>query len=160
MTETRSRSALRFWLGLLIGVLVALLILAGVVVYAVGCAVVKVGHALETDTKVAANATTANGQLELDLKYGHEATGITTITVTDTAGNKLWEVSGLGTAKPATVVYGQVPADGSLKQTFPEDGSPPPDIRGKTVQVRVNNRFQVALGPGQEITDLTVEVPK
>ena len=160
MTETRSRSALRFWLGLLTGALVALLILAGVVVYAVGCAVVKVGHALETDTKVAVRPTTVNGRLELDLTYGKEATGITTITFSDTAGNKLWELTGQGTTKPASVVYGQVPADGSLKQTFPEDGAPPPDIRGKTVQVRVTNRFQVALGPGQEISDLTVEVPK
>ena len=160
MSETRSRSTLRFWLGLLIGVLVVLLTLAGVVVYAVGCTVVKVGQALDTDTKVAVNASTANGQLELDLKYGHEVTGITTITFTDTAGNKLWELTGQGTTKPAKVVYGQVPADGSLQQTYPEDGKPPPDIRGKTVQVRVNNRFQVALGPGHEITDVTLEVPK
>jgi hypothetical protein len=58
------------------------------------------------------------------------------------------------------VVYGQLPADGSLKQTFPEDGSPPADIRGQTVQVRVTNRFQVAFGPGQEITDVSVAVPK
>jgi hypothetical protein len=160
MTETRSRSGLKVGLGILIGVLFTLLVLAGVVFYAVGCAVGKLGQALQTDTKVGVRPTTANGQLELELSYGNETTGITTITVTDAEGNKLWEVSGQGQEKPARVVYGQVPADGSLKQTFPEDGTPPADVRGKKVVVRVVNRFQVAFGPGQEVTDVTVEVPK
>ncbi|HKB03016.1 MAG TPA: hypothetical protein VKD90_12400 [Gemmataceae bacterium] len=158
--EARSRSGHKFWLGLLIGVVLTLLVLVGLAVYAVGCTLGKVAEALQTDTKVAIRATTSNGQLELDLSYGKEATGITTITVAEMDGNRLWEVSGQGTAKPAKVNYGQLPADGSLKQVFPEDGSPPPDIRGKRVQVRVVNRFQVAFGPGQEVTDLTVEVPK
>jgi hypothetical protein len=158
--EARSRSGLKFWLGILIGVVLTLLVLAGLAVYVVGCTLAKVGQALQTDTKVGVRATTSNGQLELDLSYGNEATGITTITVTDPTGKTLWEVSGQGTAKPAKVVYGQLPADGSLKQVSPDDGSPPPDIRGKTVQIRVVNRFQVAFGPGQEVTDLTVEVPK
>lgn len=160
MTETRSRSALRFWLGVLIGVLVTLVVLVGLAVYVIGCTLGKVGQALQTDTKVGVRPTAANGQLELDLTYGNEATGITTITFTDAEGNTLWEVSGQGQTKPAKVVYGQVPADGSLKQVFPEDGKPPPDVRGKTVKVRVVNRFQVAFGPGQEVTDVTVEVPK
>jgi hypothetical protein len=158
--EARSRSGLKFWLGILIGVVLTLLVLAVLAIYVVGCTVAKVGQALRTDTKVAVRATTTSGQLELDLSYGNEATGITTITVTDPTGNKLWEVSGQGTTKPPRVVYSQLPAGGSLKQVFPEDGSPPPDIRGKTVQVRVVNRFQVAFGPGQEVTDLSVEVPK
>jgi hypothetical protein len=160
MSETRSRSPLKFWLGLLVGVLIVLAVLAGVAVYVVGCTVVKVGQALQTDTKVAVRSVTTNGQLELDLTYGHEATGIVTITFTDASGHKLWEVAGQGTAKPAQVVYGQLPADGSLKQTFPDDGSPPKDIRGQTVTVVVTNRFQVAFGPGQEMTDVTVAVPE
>jgi len=160
MTESRSRSALKLSLGILIGVVLTLLVLAGVAVYVVGCTMTKLGEALQTDTKVGVRATTANGWVELDLTYGKEATGITTITFTDSDGNKLWEVAGQGSAKPAKVVYGQLPADGSLKQVYPEDGSPPADIRGKTVQVRVVNRFQVAFGPGQEITDVTVIVPK
>jgi hypothetical protein len=161
MSQTSSRSSFRIWLGILIGVLLTLLVLAGVAAYVVGCAIGQVGQALQTDTKVGVNPTTANGRLELDLTYGNEATGIVTITVTDTAGNKLWEVGGQGQAsKPAKVIYGQLPADGSLKQVYPEDGKPPADIRGQTVQVRVVNRFQVAFGPGQEVTDLTVVVPK
>jgi hypothetical protein len=161
MTETRSRSALRFWLGILIGVILTLAVVAGVAIYAVGCAIGKVADAVRTDTKVAARATTADGRLELDLSYGTEATGIVTITVTNVDGEKLWEVTGQGaSSKPAKVVYGELPADGSLKQSFPEDGKPPPDIRGQTVQVRIVNRFQVAFGPGQEVTDLTVEIPK
>src|SRR5262249_4053683 len=148
-------------LGILIGVLLTLLVLAVLVVYVVGCAMGKVGQALQTDTKVAVRPTTANGHLQLDLTYGNEATGIVTITFTDAQGNTLWEVRGQGQEKPAKVVYGQLPADGSLQQTFPEKGAPPPpDVRGQTVQVRVVNRFQVALGPGQEVTDVTVTVPK
>jgi hypothetical protein len=160
MTESRSRSALKFWLGIVIGVLLTLLVVAGVAVYVVGCTVAKLGEAMQTDTKVGVNATTATGRLELDLTYGKEATGITTITFTDSDGNKLWEVAGQGSAKPAKVVYGQLPADGTLKQVFPEDGSLPAKSRGKTVQIRVVNRFQVAFGPGQEVTDVTVAVPK
>lgn len=160
MSEAHSRSALKVFLGILVGVLLMLALLAVLAIYVLGCAIGKVGQALQTDTKVAVRAVTANGQLELDLTYGNEATGITTITVTDAAGNKLWEVAGQGSAKPAKVVYGQLPADGSLTQIFPEDGKPPPDIRGQTVQVRMTNRFQVAFGPGQEITDVTVAVPK
>jgi hypothetical protein len=160
MSEARSRSALKVWLGILVAGLLTLLVLAGVALYAVGCTVAKVGQALQTDTKVGVRSITANGRLELDLTYGDETTGIATITFTDAAGEKLWEVIGNGQTKPAKVVYGQLPADGSLKQVFPDDGSPPADIRGKTVKVRVTNRFQVAFGPGQEITDLTVEMPK
>jgi hypothetical protein len=160
MSETRSRSSLRFWLGLLVGVLIALAVLAALAIYAVGCAIGKVGQALQTDTKVAVRPITTNGQLELDLSYGNEATGISMITFTDAAGNKLWELSGQGWEKPAKVVYGQLPADGSLKQTFPEDGKSPPDIRGQTVKVEVDNRYQIALGPGHEMTQVTVTVPK
>ena len=160
MSETRSRSALKIWAGVLIGVLFTLLVLTGVVVYVVGCAIGQVGQALQTDTKVAVRPITTSGRLELDLSYGNEATGIVTITVTDAAGNRLWEVSGQGQEKPAKVIYGQLPEDGSLKQVYPEDGKPPADIRGQTVHVRVTNRFQVAFGPGQEVTDLIVEVPK
>jgi hypothetical protein len=160
MTASRSRSALKLSLGNLIGVVLTLLVVAGVAVYVVGCTVAKVGEAFQTDTKVGVRATTANGRVELDLTYGKQATGITTITFTDSDGNKLWEVAGQGSAKPAKVVYGQLPADGSLKQVYPDDGSPPPDLRGKTVQVRVVNRFQVAFGPGQEVTDVTAVVPK
>jgi hypothetical protein len=69
-------------------------------------------------------------------------------------------VTGQGSEKPAKVIYGQLPADGSLKQTFPEDGKPPPDIRGQTVKVEVDNRYQIALGPGHEMTQVTVTVPK
>jgi hypothetical protein len=160
MSEVRSRSPLKFWLGLLVGVLITLALLAGVAVYAVGCTVVRVGQALPTDTKVAVRPVTTSGRLELDLAYGHEATGISTLTFTDAAGARLWEVAGNGSPKPARVVYGQLPADGSLRQTFPEDGQPPPDVRGRTVTVRVTNRFQVAFGPGQEVTDVTVAVPE
>jgi hypothetical protein len=160
MTEGRSRSALRVWLGILIGVLLTLAAVGWLAVYLIGCAIGKVGEALQTDTKVAVRATAVNGRLELDLTYGKDVTGLTTITVTDEEGNILWEVGGQGSAKPAKVVYGQLPEDGSLKQAFPVDGSPPMDIRGQTVQIRVVNRFQVAFGPGQEVTDVTVEVPK
>jgi hypothetical protein len=160
MAEERSRSVLKIGLGILIGVLLMLLVIGGVAIYVVGCTVAKVGEALQTDTKVGVQATTTNGQLELGLSYGKEATQLNLVTVTDTAGNKLWEVSGAPSAKPAKIVYGKISADGSIKQVFPEDGSPPADIRGKTVNIRVVNRFQVALGPGQEVTDITVNVPK
>src|SRR5262249_55126665 len=160
MAESRSGSALKLWLGILIGVIITLAVLAGLAIYVVGCTVAQVGQALQTDTKVGVNSTTANGRLELDLTYGTETTGITTITFTDSDGNNLWEVAGQGSAKPDKVVYGQLPADGTLKQVSPEDGSPPADVRGKTVQIRVVNRFQVAFGPGQEVTDLTLVVPK
>lgn len=160
MSETRSRSTWKLWVGILTGVLVTFAVLAALAIYAVGCAIGKVGQALQTDTKVAVRAVTTNGQLELDLTYGNEATGISMITFTDAAGNKLWEVTGQGSEKPAKVIYGQLPADGSLKQTFPEDGKPPPDIRGQTVKVEVDNRYQIALGPGHEMTQVTVTVPK
>jgi hypothetical protein len=160
MTESRSRSYSKLSLGIFIGVLVTLAVLAGVAVYVIGCTLTKVGDALQTDTKVVVNATTANGLPELNLTYGKEATGIVTITFSGGDGNKLWEVAGQGSAKPAKLVYGQLPADGSLKQIHPENGSPPADVRGQTVQVRVVNRFQVAFGPGQEVADVTVVVPK
>lgn len=158
MSESRSR--LRPWLYVLLGVAVTLLMVGGVAVFLVGRAVVEIGKALETDTRVGVRPRTADGRLELDLTFGNEATGLTSVTVTDPAGETLWELTTQGQEKPAKVVYGQVPADGPFKQTVPRDGSPPPDLRGRTVQVRVVNRYQVAFGPGQEVTDLTVEVPK
>src|SRR5262245_47792126 len=130
MSEVRSRSALKVGLGIVAGVLFTLLVFAGIAVYAVGCAIGKVGQALQTDTKVAVRPVTSNGQPELDLTYGNEVTGIVTILFTDAAGERLWEVSSNGQAKPAKVVYGQLPADGSLTQVYPEDGKPPADIRG------------------------------
>jgi hypothetical protein len=160
MSETHSRSTWKLWVGILVGALVTLAVLAALAIYAVGCAIGKVGQALQTDTKVAVQAVTTNGQLELNLTYGNEATGISMITFTDAAGNKLWEVTGQGSEKPAKLIYGQLPADGSLKQTFPEDGKPPPDIRGQTVTIEVDNRYQVAFGPGHEMTKVTVTVPK
>jgi hypothetical protein len=154
--EQRSRSSLKLWLGILIGVLATLALFACLAIYAVGCAVGKVAESLQTDTRVAAKASTANGVLELDLTYGNEVTGLATVTVSDMDGNKLWELVGL--EKPAKIVYGQVPPEG--KQVFPEGDKPPADIRGKKVLVRITNGFRVALGMGQEITDMTVEVPK
>ena len=154
--ERRSRSRLKLWLGIFIGVVLMLVLFAGLAIYAVGCAVGKVGEALQTDTRVAARATTANGVMKLDLTYGNEVTTLATVTVSDVEGNKLWEVGGLD--KPATIVYGQVPPGG--KQVFPEDGQPPADIRGKKVLVRIVNGFRVAFGPGQEVTDVTVEDPR
>src|SRR5262245_34705177 len=98
MTQNRSRSGIWVGLGIVAGVLFTLLLLAGTTIYALGCAIGKVGEALQTDTRVEARAMTANGPLELELSYGDEVTGITTITFTDDEGNTLWEVAGQGSA--------------------------------------------------------------
>ena len=157
--EGRTRSRLLIWLGV---ILLVLLAACGVAGYLIWSAVTKVGGALSTDTRVGVRPVTTGGQLELHLTYGNEATGIVTVTVTDEAGNRLWEIDGQGQSKPAKIVYGQLPADPAVpwRQEFPENGQPPADIRGKTVKIRVVNRFQVAFGPGQELTDLTVQVPE
>jgi hypothetical protein len=41
-----------------------------------------------------------------------------------------------------------------------DDGKSPADIRGKKVNVRIINRFQISFGTGQEVTDLIVDMPK
>jgi hypothetical protein len=93
--------------------------------------------------------------LELDLTSGNEVTTLATVTVSDMDGNRLWEVGSLD--KPAKIVYGQVPPGG--KQVFPEVGKPPLDP-GQKGAGEDRQRVPVAFGPGQEVTDVTVEVPK
>src|SRR5215217_543583 len=141
LMQGRTRSRLWLWLGV---ILLALLVACGVGAYLIWAAAVKVGDALSTDTRVGVRAVTTNGQLELHLTYGKEATGLATVTFLDPEGNRLWEINGQGQSKPGRIVYGQLPADPTMpwRQEFPENGPPPADIRGKTVNIRVTNRFQ------------------
>ncbi|HJZ92366.1 MAG TPA: hypothetical protein VKE40_15930 [Gemmataceae bacterium] len=157
--QSRTRSRLLIWLGVIV---LVLLVAGAAVVYVVGMAVGTLGKALVPETHVAVTPKTSNGQLELELSYGKNVTGLDKVTVLDVEGNKLWEISAPGTGKPGKVVYGQVPTepDVAWQQNFPEGGKPPADIRGKTVQVKIDQRFLVAIGVGHELTEVTVEMPK
>jgi hypothetical protein len=40
------------------------------------------------------------------------------------------------------------------------DGRPPPDIRGQRSKVRIDTRSSIPFGPGVEIAEAEIDVPK
>jgi hypothetical protein len=57
-------------------------------------------------------------------------------------------------------VYGQVPAgeDVRLTQLVPEDGGPPPSLRGRRVKVTVYWRYKEHLGTGPQSAEAVFDV--
>ena len=83
------------------------------------------------------------------------------VTVTEPDGTLLWVLSGPGQGRTPKIVYGVVPADRQFRwaQEWPTDGTPPPDIRGRRVKVRIETRF-VQFGAGTELAEEVIDVPK
>ncbi|OWK42233.1 hypothetical protein FRUB_04311 [Fimbriiglobus ruber] len=99
-----------------------------------------------------------NGQIEFDLVYGRETTGIVRFIISDPDGTPVWELSGGSQNKPPKVVYGQVPV--GWTQVFPAGNVAPPEIRGRRVKVRIDTRYQIPFGPGVEVNEGDVNIPQ
>ncbi len=162
--SAKPRTRRRVWLGV---VLLLALVVAGVLVYLSWPALasrfgVASGPAPPSNTRAAFQTKVANGQVEFEMAYGRDVTGIVRVTVTDPDGTLLWVLSGPGQGRTPKVVYGVVPADGQFRwvQEWPVDGRPPPDIRGPRVKVRIDTRFSIPFGPGVEIAEAEIDVPK
>jgi hypothetical protein len=109
------------------------------------------------------DARVKDGKVELRLKYGRNITGLVKLLVKDKDGKPLWTVAASGQTPIRKITYGEAPVDPCYKgepQEYPPDDKQPKDIRGKEVQIQVRYRFNSLLGPGVEIYDKTIIVPK
>jgi hypothetical protein len=162
--EPRGRSRVWMWVaGILVGLTVAGVVVVGLVVAGVVAGVVQIGKALSTETEVMIRPQAVNGQVEFELTYGKDLTGLSVFIVQDAGGNELWRLDAAGSdAKPPKVVYGVVPTDpaGAWKQVAPADGKPPADIRGRHIKVEANCRYIIAMGAGHQSTRAEFDIPK
>jgi RNA polymerase sigma factor (sigma-70 family) len=106
-----------------------------------------------------------DGQIDFEFDYGRRVQGISRFVVADSAGNRLWAINGSTQNGIRSITYGVPPADKThflrvQQQEFPEKNQKPADIRGKEVRIKVSYTHSTFLGPGQEIYETTVEVPK
>ncbi len=146
------------------GTLLTVLAVIGVVIWIVIAGLWKIGAALSSDTQsfVRLNPAVLIGPPEFDLTYGKDVTDLSVFIVKDSQGNVLWTLSGNNSLTPAKIVYGTLPAGpaGSWKQDFPLDNKAPRDIRGKSIQVEIDCRYNIALGPGHQRNDAEFDIPK
>jgi hypothetical protein len=86
--------------------------------------------------------------------------GLLEFVIEDEAGKVLWDVD-LSYEKGSSVTYGVLPAGGNRKarQVVPDDGSTPPDIRGRRVRVRVTYQYDDFMTASAGHYEKTVEVP-
>lgn len=163
-TITKPRSRVFWWVA---GILLVFVLVVGGLLYVAWSTVTGWLGGTRPGDPVASTQSdftphVRNGQVEFDVLYGREATGLVKFTVSDPdTGKPLWVLVGPGQHKVPKFVYGQVPTDPvyNWTQELPADGAPPPDVRGKRVKVQVLTRFQVMFGPGQEINERVIEVP-
>lgn len=160
----KPRYRLRPWLGV---ALLAALVVAGALLYLSWSAIASRfgtggGPVAPSGTQSAFQTKVTNGQVEFEITYGRDVTGVVRVTVTEpTDGTLLWVLSGPGQGRTPKIVYGVVPADGQFRwvQEWPTGGVPPPDVRGRRVKVRIETRF-VRFGAGVEIAEAEIDVPK
>jgi hypothetical protein len=72
----------------------------------------------------------------------------------------LWSVS-MSYEKGHRIVYGVLPTGGNMaaKQSTPANGAAPPDIRGKTVNVRVSYQYDSGFAACSGSIQRTVVIP-
>jgi hypothetical protein len=146
--------------------LIALVLMGLVVTAAVGIFVVvglvKLADAFSSDTAVTLTPKAVDGQVEFELTYGEDVTGIAQFIVQDADGKDLWKLRGSSNDKLARIAYGVIPdgPPGSWRQEFPAEGTQPADIRGKRIKIEVGCRFIVAFGAGRHSTRTEFDVPK
>ncbi len=127
-----------------------------------GCAVLGVRDGLTPlPPQVAIRPEATKDRVEFHLAYLKHATGLSYLTVTDADGRVLWQINGHSLDRIPVVVYGQVPSgrQSNIRQTHPEDGSPPPSLSGKRVKVEIGWRYHGHLGNGPQSADLMLDVP-
>jgi RNA polymerase sigma factor (sigma-70 family) len=115
------------------------------------------------DWGLAVRTRVIDGQVQFDVAYGRNVTGISAFIVEDEQGNPLWSVRASGQNNIKKITYGVVPVDRNYagrQQEVPADGTKPEDIRGKKVRIEVDYRDMALFGPGTEVYRDTVEVPK
>jgi RNA polymerase sigma-70 factor (ECF subfamily) len=104
-----------------------------------------------------------DGKVEFELAYGRNVTGIVRFVVEDGAGQRRWVVAGSGQNDIRRVTYGVVPFDRSFagrQQEFPRENAAPADVRGQTVRLQVHYRVSTPLGPGVEIYEAALAIPR
>jgi hypothetical protein len=86
-----------------------------------------------------------NGILGFDVMEGEE---------------KLWSI-GMSYEKGHKIVYGLLPTGGNMaaQQSMPANGAAPPDIRGKTVNVRVTYQYDSGISACAGSIERTVVIP-
>jgi hypothetical protein len=85
--------------------------------------------------------------------------GLLQFTVEDESGKRLWDVK-TSYYKGHAITYGVLPTGGStvIRQDFPPNDQPPPDIRGKTVRVSIEYQYDDPI-PSARTFKKTVQVP-
>ena len=82
--------------------------------------------------------------------------GLLGIIVEDEAGHILWKVN-LKYYNGRQITYGEMPR--GSKQVIPADGSTPPDIRGRRVQIQVEYQYDEFMAPSAACFVKSVQVP-
>jgi hypothetical protein len=89
-----------------------------------------------------------------------DVNGLLEFRVEDEAGKALWHVH-MSYEKGHRITYGVLPTGGNMtaRQEVPTDGSAPPDIRGRRVQVRVTYQYDEFAAASAGHFEKTVDVP-
>jgi hypothetical protein len=82
--------------------------------------------------------------------------GLLRFRVDDEGGAVLWQID-LSSEQGRRITYGLVPTSG--KQLVPANGTAPPDIRGRRVQVRVKYQYDEFTAPSAAEFKKTIQVP-
>lgn len=115
----------------------------------VGC-----GQRPRMDVQVAVE----DGRVVFDVPRSDE-NGLLGFRVEDEAGAILWQVK-MSYDEGRRITYGVLPTGGNMaaRQVVPADGAAPPDIRGRTVRVRVEYQYDDP-APSAAHFDKVVRVP-
>ena len=95
--------AVRIILGVVGSLLVLVVILVGVGLYLAGSFVQKVADEIRTETLTTIRPRTTAEHVEFALTYGKDVTNLANFTVSDSQGNRLWELDCRGSGKPAVI---------------------------------------------------------
>ena len=91
--------------------------------------------------KLDVSASVEDEQVAFDVPRT-DVNGLLSFRVEDLKGTVLWQVD-MSYEQAKRIIYGVLPTGGNItaKQVVPSDGSAPPNIRGREVQVRIEYQY-------------------
>lgn len=89
-----------------------------------------------------------------------DVNGLLGFRIEDETGKALWHVR-MSYDKGSRITYGVLPTGGNMaaQQEVPTDGSPPPEIRGRRVRVKVDYQYDEFAAASVDEFEKTVDVP-